>query len=97
MDHPYGKIRVDIDDREESVGRKIRDAEKEWVPIIIVYGEKEKQKGACAPRFRKPWLSENEEIGFTDLQSLVLDQTMQYPQHPLPLPLLLSKRPKFKG
>lgn len=29
---PFYFIRSDIDDREESVGRKIRDAEKEWIP-----------------------------------------------------------------
>jgi len=97
MDHPYGKVRVDIDDREESVGRKIRDAEKEWVPIIIVYGEKEKQQQSCSPRFRKSFLSDKEDISFDDLQSLVLDQTKMYPQHLLPLPMFLSKRPKFKG
>jgi threonyl-tRNA synthetase len=97
MDHPFGKIRVDIDDREESVGRKIRDAEKEWIPIIIVYGEKEKQQQTCSPRFRKDFLSDKEVISFDDLQSLVLDQTKTYPQHMLPLPMLLSKRPKFKG
>ena len=33
--------RVDIDDREETVPRKIRDAEKEWIPYIIVLGERE--------------------------------------------------------
>ena len=45
-------IRSDIDDREESVGRKIRDAEKEWIPIIIVYGEKEKREQRFTPRIR---------------------------------------------
>ena len=43
-------IRADIDDREESVSRKIRDAEKEWIPIIIVVGEKEKNSKKFNPR-----------------------------------------------
>ena len=35
------KIRVDIDDRNESIGKRIRDAETEWVQYILVIGEKE--------------------------------------------------------
>src|SRR3954452_19647981 len=35
---PY---RVDIDERDETVGRRIRDAELEKVPFTIVYGDKE--------------------------------------------------------
>ena len=34
-------VRVDIDDREESVGKRIRDAEREWLPFVIVFGDKE--------------------------------------------------------
>ncbi|MGD0272557.1 MAG: threonine--tRNA ligase [Gaiellaceae bacterium] len=34
-------FRVDLDDRSESVGRRIRDAELEKVPRLIVYGDKE--------------------------------------------------------
>jgi threonyl-tRNA synthetase len=33
--------RVDVDDRDETVGKRIRDAELEKVPKTIVYGEKE--------------------------------------------------------
>jgi threonyl-tRNA synthetase len=35
------KIRVDIDDRNESIGKRIRDAETEWIRYILVIGEKE--------------------------------------------------------
>ena len=34
-------IRVDIDDRNDSIGKRIRDAEKEWIRYILVIGEKE--------------------------------------------------------
>ena len=34
-------IRADIDDRELSVAKKIRDAESEWIHFIIVVGDKE--------------------------------------------------------
>jgi threonyl-tRNA synthetase len=35
------RVRVDLDDRNETLGKKIRDAEHEWVPYIAVIGEKE--------------------------------------------------------
>lgn len=38
-------VRVDIDDREQSVGKRVRSAEKEWVPSYIVYGENEQASG----------------------------------------------------
>jgi threonyl-tRNA synthetase len=33
--------RVDIDERDETVGKRIRDAELEKIPYVIVYGDKE--------------------------------------------------------
>ncbi|RQD89207.1 threonine--tRNA ligase, partial [Methanosalsum natronophilum] len=37
--------RVDIDDREDSVGKKIRDAGREWIPYVVVIGDKEVESG----------------------------------------------------
>ena len=94
---PFVKIRTDIDDREESVGRKIRDAEKEWIPLIIVVGEKESTKNSFIPRFRNPTLGEeNKEYTLDDIYSLISEKTTEYPQKQLPLSVHLSKRPKFK-
>lgn len=36
-------IRVDIDDRDERIGRKIKISEENWIPYLIVIGEKEVQ------------------------------------------------------
>jgi len=36
-----GEYRVDIDERDETVGRRIRDAELEKIPYVVVYGDKE--------------------------------------------------------
>jgi len=36
-----GEYRVDVDDRDETVGRRIRDAELEKIPYVIVYGDRE--------------------------------------------------------
>jgi len=90
-------IRADIDDREESVGRKIRDAEKEWIPIIIVVGEKEKESNKFNPRFRNDTVGDSSKsYSLKDVFKLIDSKTKGFPQEPLPLPILLSKRPRFK-
>ncbi|MBI3495315.1 threonine--tRNA ligase [Candidatus Berkelbacteria bacterium] len=45
-------VRVELDDSNESVGKKIRTAELEKVPFIVVYGEKEQKSGELAVRER---------------------------------------------
>ena len=91
-------IRSDIDDREESVGRKIRDAEKEWIPYIIVVGEKERKEKTVSPRVRKNDLGEGDRLyTISQLHDLVVQRVKDYPQQKLPISMYLSKRPKFKG
>ena len=93
----YVYIRADIDDREESVSRKIRDAEQEWVPVIVVVGEKESKNKTFTPRFRVKTIGEeNHAYKLDELYSLISKITSDYPQHKLPLSVYLSKRPKFK-
>ncbi len=95
---PFYFIRADIDDREESVGRKIRDAEKEWIPYIVVIGEKERKEKTVSPRIRTSELGEAEKsYNVSQLYSLIIERVKDYPQQKLPIPLYLSKRPKFKG
>ena len=87
------RARVDIDDRDESVAKKIRDAEKEWVPIIIVYGEKEKE-GRLRPRYR--FECDREEVNIKELNSLIKEKMKGYPFRKLSLPMMLSERAKFR-
>jgi threonyl-tRNA synthetase len=47
------QIRVDLDDKSDSVGKKIRNAGQEWIPYIIVIGEKEVKSNKLAIRVRK--------------------------------------------
>jgi threonyl-tRNA synthetase len=90
-------IRSDIDDREESVSRKIRDAEKEWIPIIIVVGEKEKIGQKFTPRFRVESIGDsNKSYSINELFELIKPKIKGFPQAILPLSTHLSKRPKFK-
>ncbi len=43
-------LRVELDDRGESIGRKIREAELRKIPYMLVVGEREAQEGTVAVR-----------------------------------------------
>jgi threonyl-tRNA synthetase len=45
-------IRVKVDDRSEKIGYKIREAQMEKVPYMLVVGEKEMEAGQVAVRRR---------------------------------------------
>lgn len=45
-----GGIRVELDDRNEKVGYKIRDAETRKIPFMVVVGEKEQEAGTVSLR-----------------------------------------------
>ncbi len=95
---PFYYIRSDIDDREESVGRKIRDAEKEWIPYIVVIGEKERKERMFTPRVRAIELGAGDiPYSVSQLHTTIIERTKDYPQQKLPIAQYLSKRPKFKG
>ena len=47
------RIRATLDDSNESVGKKIRNAEMVKIPYVVVVGEKEVQSGELLPRIRK--------------------------------------------
>jgi threonyl-tRNA synthetase len=42
--------RVELDDRDETVGRKIRDAELEKIPVVVVYGDRESDESLAVRR-----------------------------------------------
>lgn len=87
-------IRADLDDTEETVSKKIRNAEREWIPYIVVIGEKE-LKGKLAVRIRESGTLE--ELSLEELIQRVREQCKAKPFKPLPLPARLSCRPKFAG
>lgn len=86
-------IRVDLDDRDMTVSRKIREAEKEWIPYIVVVGEREVKEETITVRRRNG----NIEIGSPEkLISEIDEKIKDMPRRPLPLPKMLSMRPKFR-
>ncbi|MCK4613711.1 MAG: threonine--tRNA ligase [Thermoplasmata archaeon] len=86
--------RADVDDRDGKIGKKIRDAEREWVNLIVVYGEKEAKSGKLPVRFRT---GEIKEMTLEEVEELVKKEIEGFPYLGLPLNVLLSKRVKFRG
>jgi threonyl-tRNA synthetase len=87
------QIRADIDDREESVAKKIRDSEIEWIRYTLVIGDKEMQKEKFVVRDRNE--GRQREITLQELAEEINDQTKGKPYLPLNLPKFLSHRPQI--
>jgi threonyl-tRNA synthetase len=87
------KIRIDIDDRDESVNKKVAAAGKEWVPYVVVLGEKEQEEKSLA--VTKRLTGTKQSMSVNGLIDEVGQNTNQMPYRPLTLPQMLSKRPKF--
>jgi threonyl-tRNA synthetase len=87
-------VRYDMDDRNETLAKRIRAAEKEWVPYIVVVGDKEIEKRVLSVRIRNRG---NKEMSLEDLTSKIKERTKGKPFKKLPLPIKLSKRPIFRG
>ena len=88
---PY---RVDVDDRDAKLGKKIRDAEREWIPYVLVVGDKELSGGDLSVR---PRIGEQKEMSLAALLEMLDAETAGKPRRPANLPPLLSKRPIFVG
>ena len=84
-------IRVDIDDRNESIGKRIREAEKEWIRYILVIGEKEVNSQNLSIRDRQT--GNVRELGFYVFLKEINEQTKGKPFTGLNLSKHLSERP----
>jgi threonyl-tRNA synthetase len=83
-------IRADVDDRRETVERKIRDAEVAWIPLQVVVGEKEIKDNNLSVRFRET--GKVEMMRFDELVKHVREKTEHCPFRQSYMPLLLSAR-----
>jgi threonyl-tRNA synthetase len=88
-----GKVRVDYDDRLESLGKKIRQAEIEWVPYVAVIGKKEIESGIVSVRVRGQ--KEALDLSVEDLINEITTKTSKFPFEELSLPKPISKRFSF--
>ncbi len=87
------RIRADFDDRELTMQKKIREAEKEWVPYIVVIGEKEIQNDKLNVRIRES--GEIKEYNYLELKREIHNLTGDYPFRVIPENEKLSMRIKF--
>ena len=86
-------IRVDVDDRNDSIGKRIRDAEKEWIRYILVIGAKEADSEKLSIRDRNT--GDVRELSFDEFISEFSEQTIGKPFSSLNQPRNLSKRPQL--
>ena len=66
-------IRGLVDDRNETIGRKIRDAEKNRIPLMLIVGEKEAEAGSVSVRVQ----------GEGDQGSMTIDEFVTFFQNKL--------------
>ncbi len=88
-------IRVDVDDADASLSKKVRNAEQSWVPYVCVIGDKEMESNKLAVRIRGK--HGQTEMTADELTMGILKQVEKMPKAPLSLSVLLSKRPVFRG
>ena len=87
------RIRVDIDDRDESLSKRIREAEMEWIHYIAIIGEKERSGNVVSIRDRLD--KTNYELTNEEIKEKIGSKVKDKPFMPLNLPDLLSLRPKI--
>ncbi|MGB3907367.1 MAG: threonine--tRNA ligase [Methanomethylovorans sp.] len=90
--------RVDIDDREDTVGKRIREAGREWVPYVVVIGDREVETGRINVTIRAESQANRPktmEMSTEELDSRIRAEIAGLPYRGLPLAKMLSMRPKF--
>ncbi|NDB62483.1 MAG: threonine--tRNA ligase [Nitrosopumilaceae archaeon] len=86
-------IRVDIDDRNETLGKRIRESETEWIRYTLVIGEKELAKSTLSVRDRMT--GNAKDVTLEEFIGEIKEQTKDKPYTKLNLSRLLSKRPQI--
>ncbi len=90
--------RVDIDDRSDTVGKRVREAGREWVPYVVVIGDNEVETGLVNVTIRaesQPKKPVKVSMTPDELNARILAEVEGMPYKSLPLAKMLSSRPKF--
>ena len=91
-----GMVRTDIDERNESLGKRVREAEKEWVPYVLVVGSKEMANGPEGQLSVRDRRSGNIiQVTIEQLISNIREEVHGKPWAMLNQPELLCKRPQI--
>jgi len=88
------EIRTDIDDTTETVSKRIMNAEEEWIPYVIVIGDKELKSKSLNVRIKEA--GKQKLYAREELIKEIKDMTKDMPYDALPLQELLSQRIKFR-
>ena len=86
-------VRVDIDDRNDTISKRIRDAEKEWISYVLVIGEKEVNSTSLSVRDRAT--GDVRQLSIEDFVNEIKDATNGKPDSKLNSAILLSQRPQI--
>ena len=92
------QIRCDVDDREESVGKKVREAGMDWVPYVIVVGDEEIASKNLTVTIRKksqPNKPFKEQMTTDAVIAAVKKDTEGKPFRPLYTPRKLSMKARY--
>jgi len=83
------KIRVGVDDRGETVGKKVRGAKQDWVSFVVVIGEKEMASETVSVYDRST--NKNLDMTVDELIARIRTEVGDMPNRPMYLPRELSK------
>ncbi len=86
-------IRVDIDDRNDTISKRIRDAEKEWISYVLVIGDKEVNSPSLSIRDRAT--GDVRQLSIEDFVKEIKNATTGKPISKLNSAILLSQRPQI--
>jgi threonyl-tRNA synthetase len=86
-------IRVEIDDRDTTLGKKIRAAEKLWTPIILVLGEKEESEKKVSARYRYNNVQEFQPL--EEIVNFIQGKVKGKPTYFRVFPMCVSQQPIF--
>jgi threonyl-tRNA synthetase len=88
-------FRADFDDRNETIGKKIRQSEIEWIPYTIIVGKKELENQTISIRKRligqpfgknKTTAEQYNDIRLSKFLEMLEEDTIGFPKYKLPVP-----------
>jgi threonyl-tRNA synthetase len=88
-------VRIEVDDREETLPWKVRAAEKEWTPYIAVVGDREIESGKAFVTIRGT--GEKKAMSIDEIADEIGKKCSMFPFEMQTFPMLLSKRPVFRN
>ena len=91
-------IRVDVDDRNETLSKRMRDSQREWIPYVVVIGDREIESNTLSVSIRRE--SEinklkKERMSLNDLISKIKSEVSNFPFRRSYVPLRVSERFSF--